>query len=219
MLNCKSDLIPLTSSPVTYLVCAIKCEQEPDCTAFMFTRSTSSDQDAACSWCPANDIVGINYTPADPLLETWTKILGYVTFPNNPYIREPIPTTLSVGRIVIFQARVPDPVPKRCVFSLQVDKIQNVAVNVAARFNFDGDQERVVIATQKAWEWQLAYSPEGFFPFSPGQQIEFAILGRSEGFDVYINGIYIRTVTRTAIWVGQINLVEIKNFEEVLITI
>ncbi|GFO25354.1 hypothetical protein PoB_005185900 [Plakobranchus ocellatus] len=216
---CKSGLIPLTSSPATHLMCAVKCDQQPDCTAFMFIRYNPGVQVAACSWCPANDIVNISYTPADPLLETWAETLGYVRFPNNAYIHEPIPTTLSIGRVVIFQARVPDPVPTRCVFSLQVDKIQNVAVNVAARFNFDGDQERVVIATQKAWEWQLAYSPEGFFPFSPGQQIEIAILGRSEGFDVYINGIYIRTVTRTAIWVGQINLVEIKDFEEVLITI
>ncbi|GFO33995.1 hypothetical protein PoB_006050000 [Plakobranchus ocellatus] len=218
-LICNSDLIPLTSSPANYLVCARTCERQPDCTAFMFTRNSPGVQGTTCSWCPANDIVNISYTPADPLLVTWTKILGYLVFPNNSSIQEPIPSTLSVGRVVIFQARVPDPAPQRSFFSLCVNKLHKIAVRVAARFNYNGDQERVVISTQKAWQWELAYSPEDFFPFSPGQKIEIAVLGRSEGFDVYLNGDYIRTVNRTASWVGQINYVEVENFEEVLITI
>ncbi|GFO33994.1 beta-galactoside-binding lectin [Plakobranchus ocellatus] len=218
-LICNSDLIPLTSSPANYLECARTCERQSNCTAFMFTRNSPGVQ-GTCSWCPANDIVNISYTPADPLLETWTKILGYLVFPNDPSIQEPIPSTLSVGRAVIFQARVPDPVTQRSFFSLCVDnKLEKIAVRVAARFNYHGDQERVIISNHKDWYWELAYSPEGFFPFSPGQKIEIAVLGRSEGFDVFLNGDYIRTVNRTATWVGQINYVEVADFEEVLITI
>ncbi|GFO35655.1 galactose-binding lectin l-1 [Plakobranchus ocellatus] len=217
-LICNSDLIPLTSSPVNYMVCAIKCNRQPDCTAFMFTRNSPGVQGTPCSWCPANDIVNISYTPADPQLETWIKILGHSEFPNNSSIKETIPKTLSVGRAIIFRARVPDPAPKRTLFSLNVNRSENMAVRVGARFNFGGDIERLIIYTRMDLAWKSYYFPQGFFPFSPGQKIEIAVLGRSEGFDVFLNGDYIRTVTRTAIWVGQINYFISKDFEEVSIT-
>ncbi|GFO31914.1 hypothetical protein PoB_005841900 [Plakobranchus ocellatus] len=129
-LNCKFYLIPLTLSPANSLVCTRKCEQQSDCTAFIFTRYLSGVQDAACSWCPANDIFSISYTPADPLLETWLNILGYLVFPNNHFIQESIPSTLSVGRALFFQARVPDPLPDRSIFSLCVDSSTKMAARV-----------------------------------------------------------------------------------------
>ncbi|GFO31921.1 hypothetical protein PoB_005842600 [Plakobranchus ocellatus] len=136
-LNCKSDLIPLILSPVNYLVYAIKCNRQPDCTAFMFTQNTSSVQGAACSWCPANDTVRISYTSADLLLEIWAKTLGFLVFPNNPVIKEPVPTTLLIGRVLFFQGIVPDAVPDRCIFSLNVNSSSNIAARIEARFNFE----------------------------------------------------------------------------------
>ncbi|GFO31905.1 hypothetical protein PoB_005841000 [Plakobranchus ocellatus] len=216
--KCNSNLIPLISSPVNYLVCAIKCNRQPDCTAFMFTRSTSSDQDAACSWCPANDIVGINYTFADPLLVTWAKTLGSLNILNEPTIQESIPSTLSIGRAVFFQARVPDPIPDRCIFSLDVDEILNIAVRMEIRFTFGNKPLRVAIFTHRNSAWTDHYFPADFFPFSPGQKVDIAVLGRSEGFQMYLNGEYLHFVWVTRAWVGQINLVDFLNFEEVLFT-
>ncbi|GFO31922.1 hypothetical protein PoB_005842700 [Plakobranchus ocellatus] len=217
-LNCDSDLIPLISSPANYLVCAIKCNRQPGCTAFMFTRHNPGVQDAACSWCSANDIVGINYTPADPLLETWVKILGHLVFPNNSVIQEPIPSTLSIGRVLFFQARVPDPVPDRCIFSLDVDENSIIAVRMEIRFSFGYYIKRVAIFTFMNSAWTDHYFPEDFFPFSAGQKIDIAVLGRSEGFQMYLNGEYLHFVWFTRAWVGQINSINFRNFEEVLLT-
>ncbi|GFO40453.1 galectin [Plakobranchus ocellatus] len=217
-LNCRSDLIPLTSSPANNLVCAIKCKRQPDCTAFMFTRNNPGVQDAACSWCPANDIVSISYTPADPLLETWVKTLGFLVFPNNPFIKELIPTTLSIGQVLFFQGRVPDLLPDRCIFSLNVDSSASIAARIEARFNYAHDENRVVIFTLRNSAWNTFYFPREFFPFSSGQKVDIAVLGTSEGFDMYLNGEYIKTVTSTTDWVGQINLVIVTDYEEVLVT-
>ncbi|GFO31910.1 hypothetical protein PoB_005841500 [Plakobranchus ocellatus] len=217
-LKCDSDLLLLILSPVTYLECAIKCNQQPGCTAFMFTRNNSSVQGAACSWCPANDIVGINYTSADPLLETWVKILGRLVISNSPVIQEPIPSTLSIGRVLFFQARVPDPVPDRCIFSLDVDEILNIAVRMEIRFTFGSKPLRVGIFTHMNSAWTDHYFPPEFFPFSAGQKVDIAVLGRSEGFQMYLNGEYLHFVWFTRAWVGQINLVDFLNFEEVLLT-
>ncbi|GFO50164.1 galactose-binding lectin l-1 [Plakobranchus ocellatus] len=217
-LRCDSDLILLTSSPVNYLVCAIKCNQLPGCTAFMFTRHNPGVQDGACSWCPAYDIVGIIYTPADPLLDTWVKILGHLVFSNNPKIQEPIPTTLSIGRVLFFQARVPDPVPDRCIFSLDVDHLLNIAVRMEIRFNYYGYIKTVGIYTRMNSTWIEHLFPPEFFPFSAGQKVDIAVLGRSDGFEIYLNGEYLHFVSVTKTLVGQINLVDFHNFEEVLLT-
>ncbi|GFO20622.1 hypothetical protein PoB_004712700 [Plakobranchus ocellatus] len=216
--KCNSDLIPLTSSSTNYLVCARKCEQQPDCTVFMFTRYSPGVQDAACSWCPAKDIVSIIYTPADPLLETWVRTLGFLVFPNNSFIKEPIPTTLSVGQVVFFQGRVPELLPDRCIFSLNVDSSASIAARIEARFNYAHDYKRVAIFTLRNSVWTDHYFPREFFPFSAGQKVDIAVLGTSEGFDMYLNGELIKTVTSTTVWIGQINLVIVTNLEEVLVT-
>ncbi|GFO31907.1 hypothetical protein PoB_005841200 [Plakobranchus ocellatus] len=166
-LNYKSDLIPLTSSPANYLVCAIKCNRQPECTAFMFARYSSGVQDAACSCCPASDIVKISYTPADPMMETWAKTLDFLVLPNNPVIKEPVTTTLSIGRVLFFQGIVPDPVR---IFSLNVNSSSNIAVRIEARFNFGQDYKRVAIFVHRNSAWNVHYFPCEFFPFSAGQK-------------------------------------------------
>ncbi|GFO28725.1 galectin-8 [Plakobranchus ocellatus] len=217
-LKCDSDLLPLTSSSANNLVCAIKCTRQPGCTAFMFTRNNSSVQDATCSWCPANDVVGIIYTPANPLLETWVKILGHLVFPNNPVIKELVPSTLSLGRVLFFQARVPDPVPDRCIFSLDVDDTSSIAVRMEIRFSFEYYYKRVGIFTLINSGWTDHYFPTDFFPFSAGQKLDIAVLGRSEGFQMYLNGEYLHFVWFSRAWVGQINLLHFINFEDVMVT-
>ncbi|GFN77067.1 receptor-type tyrosine-protein phosphatase delta [Plakobranchus ocellatus] len=224
-LICTSVLVPLTSSPVSYLECARKCQHQPDCTAFMFSpensispSATSDARSGTCLWCPADSIVNISYTPADPQLETWVNIQGYLMSPPTTGESMAIPGGLSVGRFVVFQGRVPEPAPRRSLLTLFVNDTDNVAVRVSPRFDFDGHVNRLLINSRIDSQWKTQVFPEGFFPFSPGQNFEIAVLATTGGFTVYIDGEFIKTVTRTAHMAGDVRYASIEDFEMFFVT-
>ncbi|GFN77662.1 hypothetical protein PoB_000416800 [Plakobranchus ocellatus] len=224
---CRPDPVPLRLSPGwgNNLACARQCQRQLHCIAFMFTPHNTISQNTAtgarpgtCLWCPASTIVNISFTATDPLLETWINVLGYLVQPKNRELFA-IPGALSVGRIVILQGRVPDPVLHSSQFTLYINNSENVAVGISPRFLSHKNFKRVAILTRINGEWKEEYLwPKGFFPFPPGGKIEFAVLATGEGFRVYINGDFTVTVTSTAHWLDEVGYAAVRNINEALVT-
>ncbi|GFO03912.1 hypothetical protein PoB_003041700 [Plakobranchus ocellatus] len=220
---CKTDLAPLTPSPANYLVCARTCLRQPDCTAFMLTRHSTGFSDGpgsrTCWWCPANQIASISYALADPQLETWFNVLGYLVSPTTKDEPLAVPGALStVGRIVIFQGRVPDPAPPRFRLTLFVNDTENIVVRVSPRFKFAGHVNRLLVSSRTGSQYNRLLLPNTCFPFSPGQNFEVLLLATNQGFLVYIDGAYIGTIEDSLHWIGDLMHASFDNCEVFLVT-
>ncbi|GFN76567.1 hypothetical protein PoB_000307300 [Plakobranchus ocellatus] len=222
-LICKSDLIPLMPSPASHLMCARMCKREPDCTAFMFDRQNSSfpgastsERSGTCLWCPANDILSISFTPADPQLETWFNVRGFlVSLPTKDELVPIRDVLATVGRSVIVQGRVPEPVPRRCRFTLYVNDTESFAVRVSPHFHFHGYINKLFVNSKIENQWDTHIFPDN--PFSAGRNFEIAVLARNNGFDVYIDGVFMKTLTQTAHFIGHIRYTSVLDFEDVIV--
>ncbi|GFO22929.1 hypothetical protein PoB_004943400 [Plakobranchus ocellatus] len=227
---CGVDLVPLTSSPggSKCLECARECKRQPDCTAFMFTPYTVSLQPAGvklgtCLWCPANNIVDVNYTVAQPDSEIWQHVLGYVMQPQND-IQLEIPGALSIGRYLTVHGRIPDPAPGRFIVTIYPyhtfsSDDPNWAVRVSPRFNHAGYKRALVVngkINSTFVDNSIHYGK--YFTFYKAQSFEIAILATTSGFAVFTNGVYIKTIEATRFMAGVIGFIEVTDVEVFWVT-
>ncbi|GFS02898.1 galectin-3 [Elysia marginata] len=189
--------------------CARACLNLEACTAFTFSDGVQG----SCSFCPAENITALVFTPADNHTETWVRRYGQFINPvRKQYL--PIPGGGSPGRLVVVKGTALVPMPRKISleflneeqgvvvlkFSRYIDRINHIRLNAKIGDTWDQATKRNV--------------PEELFPFAEGEDYEINFLMTSRGFAVYVNDRYLMTYNMTISYAGLIDTIEVRCLQE-----
>ncbi|KAK3777608.1 hypothetical protein RRG08_021724 [Elysia crispata] len=204
-----------------YITCARACKERIDCTFFVFTpnisRAPSGAKVGRCTACPASNITGLNYIPINPQAETWLHTLGHVLDPQ-PYKYISIPGALSIGRLLVVKGRAPKPAPNRMVIDVFHNNKADVTTRITPRFNYHGMVDRMVVSSRVSGKWAVTVFPESIFPFAEGKDFEINLLATRQGFMVYVNESFMRTVVKTIYMANDIGYLRFETTDVYMIS-